>query len=104
MSLDDDAVDLGATPAPGVELEPVKIETKREAHITMAIRAIVAGVAAFAGALATASLGSTEIYASQIWAAVAAGSIAVGVVIGVPDKALNTQAPRGDIERQRDKP
>lgn len=104
MAIDDDAVDLNAAPEPGRELEPVKIETSRSAHVTMAIRALVAGVAAFAGALATASLGSTEVVASQIWAAVAAGSVAVGVVIGVPDKALNTHAPRGDIERQRNRP
>lgn len=83
------------------ETERVKVAPSRAHALMLLARAVVAGVAAFAGALATASLGSDSIQAPQYWAAVAAGAVSVGVVIGVPDAALNTRAPRGELDKMK---
>jgi hypothetical protein len=86
---------------PARDLEPVRIEEKQTAVWTIVARAGVAALAAFAGALATASIGDGGILVGQYWAAVAAGTVALGGVIGVPDKHLDTFAPRGEVQNMR---
>lgn len=82
--------------------EQVKIVESGRALALTLLRASVAAVAAGAGALGTAAIGSAELEAGQYWAALGAAAAAFGVVIGVPEGAVKVQAPHGETGKIRE--